>query len=106
MMPHDQVEKIIREWSSGEDVWQGDTTWTGEQPNETFAYPSPLLEKRPGTSFRPLPEHYADEAKRYIAVISRRYPLQLRVLFGLPMWLRFCHTWNETGDRKKAMRAI
>ena len=106
MMTEEQVQQIIHRWSSGHDVWQGDTSWMGENPDDAYVYPPAFLTKKKGYDFRELPEQYAEDAKRYIAVICRAYPLQVRVLLGLPLWLRFCESWNATGDRKKAMRAI
>ena len=105
-MNETEVERIIHNWSSGQDLWQGDDAWTGEKWDDALVYPPSSLVKRPGYNYRDLPEHYAEEARRYIAVICERYPLQMRVLLGLPMWLRFCEAWNETGDRRKSMRVI
>ena len=48
----------------------------------------------------------AEQAMRYIAVICRKYPFNLRRDFAVPMWLRFSAAWNDTGDIRKAMRAI
>lgn len=106
MMPENQVDQIIRSWSSGVDVWQGDTSWMGEKYEDAFVYPPAFMEKKPGRNYRDLPEQFAEDARAYIATVCKRYPLQVRVLLGLPLWMRFCVVWNETGDRKKAMRAI
>ena len=105
MMTEDQVAHITERWSSGHDAWQGDTSWTGENFDDVFVYPPAFLLKRRGV-YRELPDQYAEDAKRYISTICERYPLQVRVLLGLPMWLRFCEEWNDSGDLKKAMRAI
>lgn len=105
-MTEEEVEKIIHNWSSSQDLWQGDEAWVGENVDDAYVYPPAIMEKKPGRNFRELPDHHAEQARRYIAVITRRYPLQVRVLLGLPMWLRFCETWNSTGDRRKAMRVI
>lgn len=53
-----------------------------------------------------LPEHYQEEAKKYIRTITSRYPFQMRHYLGEPMWARFCDMWANTGDLVKAMRAI
>lgn len=105
-MTEDQVESIIHNWSSMQDLWQGDESWIGETVDKAYTYPPSSLIAKPGQQFRELPEHYAEQAREYISVVCRRYPLQVRVLLGLPMWLRFCQAWHETGDRRKAMRVI
>ena len=106
MMPEEEVNRIIHNWNSGQDVWQGDLSWVGEKYDDAFVYPPSAMVKKPGNSFRALPDYDAEQARRYIAVICERYPLQVRVLLGLPMWLRFCDAWQNTGDRRKAMRVI
>lgn len=55
---------------------------------------------------RKLPPNMAEQAMAYIRVCVKKYPFQLRYTMGLPMWLRFCDVWNDTGDFRKAMRAI
>ena len=105
-MTEQEVERIIHNWSSGQDVWQGDTSWMGEKWEDALAYPPSAMTKKPGRDYRDLPEYHAEQARQYIAVVCQRYPLQVRVLLGLPMWLRFCQAWHDTGDRRKAMRVI
>jgi hypothetical protein len=106
MMTDQEVENIIHNWSSGQDVWQGDESWMGEKWDDALVYPPAALTKKPGRNYRELPEHFADEARRYIQHLCSRYPLQLQIMLALPMWLRFCEAWNELGDRKIAMRVI
>lgn len=106
MMTEQEVARIIHNWSSSQDVWQGESSWIGEKWDDALVYPPAPMVTKPGFKFRELPEHHAEQAREYIAIICRRYPLQVRVLLGLPMWLRFCEVWHETGDRRKAMRAI
>jgi len=108
-MTEEQVEKVISHWSTEWDTWQGDRHFAvpGEATDNVFNYPPAVswrLDK--GETTRPLPEYYAGEARRYIETYCTKYPLQLRLLLGLPMWLRFCHTWQRTGNWRKAMRAI
>lgn len=105
-MTESQVDAITHNWTSMMDTWSGDRSWVGETFDTAYSYPPTSLIKRPGHNARVLPESHAERARLYIASIVVRYPLQLQVLFGLPMWLRFCDVWNDTGDFRLAMRAI
>ena len=58
------------------------------------------------TKKRDLPKNIGDEAVKYINTIVRRYPFQLRQEMSRPMWHRFLDVWNDTGNRRLAMRAI
>lgn len=55
---------------------------------------------------RPLSDTYAELAVMYIRECTKQYPFQMRHYLGEPMWMRFCQSWSNTGDFKKAMRAI
>lgn len=93
-------ERFLRDWHWVPtedlciDVWAPD-----ENPTP---YPWPK-EIKPG---RELPDHYAEEAVRYIKVITLAYPFQMRQYLGEPMWMRFCEMWAATADVERAMRAI
>ncbi len=55
---------------------------------------------------RPLPRETAENAIKYISMIMRPYPFQLRYTLAQPFWRRFCNEWCDSGDATKAMRAI
>jgi hypothetical protein len=58
------------------------------------------------THDRPLPEDVRVKAESYIAVLTAKYPYQLRHLMGIAYWNRFSEMWCDTGDARKSMRAI
>lgn len=107
-MTTEEVAYIIRNWSPELDTWQGDVGWLHPEPEDVYHYPPPagVVNGLDRKKWRELPEELAEEARRYIGVITTRYPLQLRALIGLPLWLRFCDVWSDTGQFDKAMRAI
>ena len=105
-MNESEVTSIIADWSTTQDLWQNDMSWMGETYDDALVYPPSFMTKKPGYNYRTLPDYHAEQARRYIAVLCERYPLQLRVLMSLPLWGRFCEMWNRTGDKGKAMRAI
>jgi hypothetical protein len=55
---------------------------------------------------RDLPRDTARKAFKYIKVLTRDYPFQMRNAMGLPLWERFAEEWCDTGDESKALRAI
>ena len=66
-----------------------------------YEWPKELKPKR-----GELPEYYAEQARRYIAVVTETYPFQMRWFLGEPMWMRFCDMWADKGDFTRSMRAI
>lgn len=106
-MTEAEAIRITRNWTTSLDTWQRDTRW-GSENEESWVYPPPgeFIPKPEGYKWRALPEPVAREARTYIRTICLRYPLQLRAVMGYPMWLRFCDTWNHSGNATKAMRAI
>lgn len=105
MMTQNQVFLITRNWTTLQDTWQGDNRWDAEDAAEAYVYP-PAKGFINKDKWRDLPESYAEEARAYIYMVCTRYPLQLRAVLGLPMWLRFCDVWADTGKLHLAMRAI
>jgi hypothetical protein len=55
---------------------------------------------------RPLPKENAESAIKYISILMKRFPFQLRYTLGQPLWRRFCKEWCDTGDMSKSMAAI
>lgn len=62
--------------------------------------------KFPYEHSRPLPQETAQKAIDYIAVITKRYPFQIRWAMARPLWERFAKEWCDTGDEQKALRVI
>lgn len=48
----------------------------------------------------------AEQAIKYINVIMKEYPFNIRRDLAYSMWMRFTETWDATGDLRKALRAI
>lgn len=91
-------DQFLKDWN-----WQTteDTCVDIYAPQSEFKWPKDLKCKKGD-----LPEHWGEEAKKYIRTCTRDYPFQMRFFLGEPMWLRFCDVWAHTGDIRKAMRAI
>lgn len=64
------------------------------------------VETRLGIQPRPMSEHIANQARAYIAAICARYPHRDPKVFAVPLWVKFCEAWQETGDFARAMRVI
>lgn len=69
--------------------------WTNPT-KKTFSY----------THTRPLPRDTAIKAIKYITVIVKAYPVQIRYTMARPLWERFCDAWCNTGSASIAIRAI
>lgn len=92
-------QKIIEKTSPDRDTLQDapdkHLKWTIVN-NESFQY----------RHKRPLPRKAAREAIKYINVLTRQYPFQLRYAMAIPLWERFSQEWCESGDLKKSLRGI
>jgi hypothetical protein len=64
------------------------------------------LETYPYKYERVLMVRDAEQAIRYINVIMKEYPFNIRRDLAYSMWMRFTEMWDDTGDMRKAMRAI
>lgn len=92
-------KKILKNWNDERDTFAGDASsmgWTDLSKGGSFPYPHR----------RPLNVEDAEQAIRYIKVITEKYPVQIRYAMAIPLWNRFAQEWCETGDLKKALRGI
>ena len=100
----EQLEHITRNWGTAEDTchdYAVDYVPDFEWPCVPDKCGEFKLQKR-----RELPEELKSRATAYILTILKRYPFQLWPELSLPMFHRFLDVWNDTGDRRKAMRVI
>ena len=104
---NDETERILAHWSIVDDTCQDEPLPLKlEWPCDPAECKDVFGESMTVTKRRNLPDHYAEAAREYIAVLVASYPFQLRAEMARPMWHRFLDVWNDTEKRHLAMRAI
>jgi hypothetical protein len=92
-------KKILSHWDEERDTLT-------EEPGASLGWKSADDPAFPYEHGRGLPKPTAQKAIDYIDHLTRKYPFQIRYAMALPYWHRFAQAWCETGDEKKALRAI
>ena len=93
-----QVKHILRNFDpDGQDACQ-DNPKSIEYNVEGLIFPY--------TRTRPITVAQVMRAMKYIGVCVKKYPFNLRMELASDLWDTYCEVWQDTGDERRAMRAI